>query len=78
MPQWQYGPHDTAHFAPGDTVEFMDPQKAEFHFASIVDFNLNDGPGGQPRAEAFPVTVAAGKTNGFLATCVGPCIKNIL
>jgi len=73
LPQWEYGKRDTAHFAPGDTVEFKDVSNAEFYFASITDYNLNDGPGGQPRAEACPLTVAARKADG----CPWSCLVNI-
>ena len=70
------GGNHTAHFAPGDTIEFKDPLNAEFYFASITSFNLMiDGPGDGPRAEACPLTTAVRKTDGCLPTCLSPCIR---
>ena len=79
LPQFQYrsgkgtgndNRDNTAHFAPGDSIEFMDPSKAIFHFHSITSFNLDE----HERTELCPLTAAAQKTDGCLATCLGPCI----
>ena len=80
LPQFDYGPKGTPHFAPGDTVEFTDVLNADVYFASITDYNLCGAQHAQPRAEACPLTVAARKTDACPWTCIGKtctCIGGI-